>query len=163
MSYGNSRKSSFLSKFPTASLDGNSDRLAKKCKFNFSYFVRDQEAGQDFKDWTNDQLLKLLEKLVNYSSEPLIHWEREKIGKGKGHVLEVYGTFPKNSDFTPPKHIPHQAQWARFRMENSTRLIGFTIPDEYNRKEQNLSGYYFCTNTFYVVFLDKHHKFYKTD
>ncbi|EGR2529388.1 TPA: hypothetical protein ACGF8L_002563 [Vibrio cholerae] len=162
MSFGNRRKTDFLDKFPSASIDSDNDKLASKCKFNFSYFVKDQEAGQDFRDWTNEQLVKLMEKLVFYSNETLEHWERKPIGKKKGHILEVYDTFPKKSDFTHPKHVPHQVKWARFRLESSVRLVGFVIPDEYNQKKQDSSGYHFCSNTFYVVFLDKDHKFYKT-
>jgi hypothetical protein len=161
MSFRNRAKSSFLDKFPTSSLDNSTDEIAKKCKINFSYFCKSQDAGQDFKDWTNDQLIKLLDKMVQYTAKPLIHWEREPVGKGKGHVLEIYSNFPKKSDFIYPKHVPHQALWGRFRLESSVRLIGFTIPEGLNRSEQHTSGYYFCSNTFYVVFLDKNHVFYK--
>ncbi len=162
MTFSNSRKKGFLDKVPKVSIDSKTNKIAEKCKFNFSFFCWDQEAGQDFKDWTNEQLLKLIGKLITYSNEPLLHWQREKIGKGSGHVLEVYGSFPRISDFEHPKHVPHQALWGRFRLENSVRLVGFTIPSEYNCTEQNNSGHLFCTNTFYVVFLDKNHVFYKT-
>lgn len=162
MSFKNKTKSAFLASFPTVSIENNNDKIARKCKFNFSYFVKDQDAGQDFCDWTNPQLIKLLDKLVFYSTESLEHWTKQPIGKKSGHILEIYDSFPKRSDFSHPKHIPHQACWARFRLESSVRLIGFTIPSEYNRLEQNSSGYYFCSNTFYVVFLDQNHKFYKT-
>lgn len=161
MSFKNHRKQSFLDRFPTASLDSSDDKIASLCKFNFSYFTHDQPAGQNFSDWTEVQLHKLLDKLVNYSKKSLVQWEKETIGQGKNHVLEVYGSFPKKSDFTQPKHIPHQAKWARFRLEGSVRLIGFVIPDDFNKKEQNKSSYNFCSNTFYIVFLDKDHNFYK--
>ena len=162
MTFTNNRKSGFLSNFPSSSIDSDSDQLAKKSKLNFSYFCKSQLAGQDFKDWTHEQLIKLLDKSIQYTSQPLIHWERTPIGKGKGHVLEMYGTFPKKSDFIHPKYVPHQANWGRFRLESSVRLVGFTIPESYNSQEQNNSGYFFCSNTFYVVFLDKDHVFYKT-
>ncbi len=161
MSFQNSRKEKFLESIPTACIENKKDRLASKCKFNFSYFCKDQKAGQNFSDWTNKQLIKLLEKLVIYTCEPLNHWAKMPVGKKSGHVLEVYGAFPKKSDFTFPKNVPHQAKWARFRLESSVRLVGFIIPEDFNRVEQNGSGYYFCSNTFYVVFLDKNHVFYK--
>jgi len=75
-----------------------------------------------------------------------------KIGKGKQHVLEKYGAFSRISAFSHPKHVPHQASWARFRLESSVRLIGFMIPEDYSSK--------FDRNTFYIVFLDKNHTFY---
>ena len=162
MSFNNSRKDAFLTRFPTASIDSKTDKLASKCKFNFGYFTNSQRAGQDFKDWSNEQLLKLLDKLVSYSKESLSHWENQPIGKGSGHVLEVYGKFPTNSDFEHPKHVPHQACWGRFRLESSVRLAGFIIPKDYDNKQQNSSSFKFCSNTFYVVFLDKDHKFYKS-
>lgn len=162
MSFANNKKSKFLSSFPIASIDSKSDTLAQRCKFNFSYFCHDQSAGQHFSDWNKDQLVKLLDKLASYSQQTLKHWSHAKIGKGKNHVLEIYYDFPKNSEFSHPKHIPHQAQWARFRMESSVRLIGFTIPESYGQKEQGSSKHFFCCNTFYVVFLDKNHVFYKT-
>lgn len=162
MSFGNSKKSKFIQSFPTASIELKSDTLAKKAKFNLAYFDNSQDAGQDFPDWTFEQVLKLLEKLQGYSKDTLDHWTKCPIGKGKGHVLEIYGAFPKKSEFTHPKHVPHQAIWGRFRLERSVRLIGFTIPENYNQKEQNNTGYTSCSNTFYIVFLDKDHKFYNT-
>jgi hypothetical protein len=87
MTFINNRKSGFLSKFPTATIDSKSDKLAKRCKLNFSYFCKSQNSGQDFKDWSYEQLIKLLDKFIQYTCEPLIHWEREPIGKGKGHVF----------------------------------------------------------------------------
>ena len=152
--YKNNRKDSFLNSRPTCSLDDPKQDMAERCKFNFSYFDNSQEAGQDFKDWTEGQLVKLLDKLKEYSIKSLQIWKTTKIGRGKNHVLEEYGSFPRISDFVHPKHVPHQASWVRFRMESSVRLIGFMIPEDYKHK--------FDRNTFYIVFLDKDHRFYKT-
>jgi len=164
MSFGNNRKTSFLNSIPITSLDDDKNNLAKRCKFNFSYFDNSQISGQDFKDWNHVQLIKLLNKLCDYNKETLDFWSKQPIGSGKkrGQVLAVYREFPNNSDFKHPKHVPHQALWARFRLESDSRLIGFVVPEEYNNKEHNGTGFYFCTNTFYVVFLDEKHKFYKT-
>ncbi|MCF6334417.1 MAG: hypothetical protein L3J12_01585 [Spirochaetales bacterium] len=155
-SYKNSRKVSFLQSIPTCSLDDPNQDMAKRCKFNFSYFDNSQAAGQDFNDWTKEQIVKLLGKLKEYSRESIDHWTNTKIGSGKHkyNVLEEYGSFPRTSDFIHPKHVPHQASWARFRIDQSVRLIGFRIPEEYKNK--------FDRNTFYIVFLDKDHRFYKT-
>lgn len=162
MSFQNSRKKSFLQSIPVSSIENDSDNTACKMKFNFSYFDVTQEAGQDFSDWTNEQLLKLLNKLQEYSGNSISHWTRESIGKGRNHVLEIYGSFPRKSEFKQPKHVPHQALWSRFRLESSVRLIGFILPEEFNGKEQRKSGFFFCSNTFYIVFLDKDHLFYSS-
>ena len=156
----NKRAESFLSNIPTASIEEITDTLAQKSKFNFAYFVNDN-SGQDFRDWTQKQLYELFDKLKEYSKFSLSHWEKQKLGN---HPLFVkYDKFPTNSDFSVPKSVPHQAIWSRFRLEGDSRLIGFVLPDAYNDKEQNKSRFRFDTNTFYVVFLDEHHKFYKTN
>ena len=155
----NSRKEGFLNSIPTTSLDDDSNDLTLRCKFNFSYFTLD-EAGQDFNDWKQSELSKLLNKLKEYSKFALSHWEHQKVGRYP--VLVKYGSFPINTDFKQPKHIPHQAVWSRFHIENKVRLIGFVIPDEYDDKIHQKTGKIFDTNTFYIVFLDKAHRFYKT-
>ena len=64
-----------------------------------------------------------------------------------------YDSFPTNTDFTLPKHIPHQAIWSRFHLENKVRLIGFVIPDGYNDTVHIKTNKRFDTNIFYIVFL----------
>ena len=157
--FGNSNKISFLNDIPKASIELKTDELAKKCKFNFAYFINNQVAGQDFKDWTHKQLYELFNKLKEYSKFPLSHWENEKLGKYS--LFSKYSFFPTNTDFTLPKSIPHQAIWSRFHLEGDSRLIGFVIPDEFKNKKQNDTEYIFDVNTFYVVFLDEKHMFYK--
>ena len=160
--FGNRKKDDFLNSITIASLNDKKDNTARRCKFNFSFLDTSQSAGQKFADWQNTQLLKLLDKLTYYCKESLSYWKKQSIGKGKWHILEVYDNFPYKSDFSHPKHVPHQALWARFRLEKKRRLIGFVIPLEYSDKEQGNSGFRFDCNTFYVVFLDKDHRFYKT-
>jgi hypothetical protein len=156
----NSKKESFLASIPTASIENDTDTIAQKSKFNFAYFINDS-AGQDFRDWTQKQLYELFDKLKEYSKFSLTHWEKEKL---ENHPLFVkYDKFPTNTDFTVPKSVPHQAIWSRFRLEGDSRLIGFVLHKDYDAKEQNESRFRFDTNTFYVVFLDEHHKFYKTN
>lgn len=148
----------FLASIPVASIENKDDILAIKAKFNFAYFINDN-AGQDFRDWEHKQLYELFDKLKEYSKFSLSHWEKQKL---ENHPLFVkYGKFPTNTDFTVPKSIPHQAIWSRFRLEADSRLIGFVLPDEYKNTEQHTNGFRFDTNTFYVVFLDERHKFYK--
>jgi hypothetical protein len=155
------RKDKFLADINQTSIDSETDLLTEKCKFNFAYFVK-QPAGQSFEEWDVNKLHKLLNKLKDYSQASLSHWKCQPIG-AHGKVLAIYGNFPTNSDFTFPKHIPHQAEWGRFRLESAVRLVGFILPSSYDGKEHPQTKMRFDCNTFYVVFLDANHKFYKTE
>lgn len=159
--FGNNKKKVFLVKIPDTGL-GNGE-ISKKCKFNFSYFDNSQAAGQDFSDWDHDGLVKLLQKIKHYSDSPLEYWRHERCGGGGLKILEIYGKFPDKSDFTHPKHVPHDVSWARFRMENLVRLVGFVVPRGFKSNEDVKLTEPFDSNTFYVVFLDKEHKFYLTE
>lgn len=128
-----------------------------KLSFSFKYFDGSQAAGQDFKDWTDKQKQELLEKLRDYSRENKKYWQNQRVGGGGLHILEIYGNFPRNTDFTYPKHVPDGVKWARFRMESAMRLVGFFVSEE-SAREYGLS-----TDVFYIVFLDKDHRFYKME
>ena len=157
----NSRKRSFFASIPRASLDDDSNNITSKCKFNFSFMDFSQSAGQKFLDWSPKKLNDLLSKLINFSNESLDYWKNQRIGKKNSKVLEIYIGFPHKSDFTHPKHVPHQAAWARFRIGSKERLIGFVIPEDYSNKTQKSTGIWFDCNTFYIVFLDENHNFCK--
>jgi hypothetical protein len=158
--FDNTNQKSFLESIPTISIDTKDNNIAQRCKFNFSYFINGDLAGQDFKDWNHKQLYELFDKLKEYSKFSLSHWKNKK--QGNYPVFVNYTQFPTNTDFIKPKSIPHQAVWSRFHLEGDSRLIGFVLPDEYKDKEQNNSGFKFDINTFYIVYLDEQHKFYKT-
>ena len=145
----NKRKTSFLDSIPTTSIESDTDILTTKCKFNFAYFDTSQEAGQNFCDWSNEQLNKLMEKLCHYSEFSLKHWQSERIGAKNNKVLEVYGIFPTKSAFIHPKHVPHEAMWARFRLEGSVRLIGFVLPDHFIK--QNILKQKKCLTTIHFM------------
>lgn len=158
--FNNSGKDRFLKSFPDASLELDSDPLAARCKFNFAYFEV-QAASQAFSDLTPDKMAMLFEKLKEFSKESLDYWRSQRVGKS-GHVFSTYGKFPSNSDFTQPKHIPHQADWGRFRMDWASRLCGFSVPKSHDGKLHLGSGKIWCSNTFYIVFIDEDHRFYKS-
>jgi hypothetical protein len=66
------------------------------------------------------------------------------------------------TDFKFPKRtVPHQARWGRFRLGAKARLIGFVVPDEYRVKIHSGTNMKFDCNTFYAVFLDRDHTFWK--
>jgi hypothetical protein len=159
--FKNARTEKFLTDISICSIDLDTDQLSTKCKFNFAYFEK-QQVSQDFSDWTHDQLAKLLNKLKDYSRETLLHWTMQPIGSS-GNVLSVYGDFPIKTEFKKPKHVPHQAKWARFRLESADRLVGFVLPKEYHQVAHKKSNERFDCNTFYVVYLDSQHKFWVTE
>ena len=158
----NHLKKSFLESIPTASFFSDTDLIAKKCKFNFSYMDSTQDAGKDFKDFTDEQICKILDKIKNYGKDTLEHWSNQRIGKGGLKVFSIYGNFPLVSDYKHPKNVPHEARWARFRLEYDMRLIGFVVPDELHNTMCEKTKFMFDANTFYVVFIDDEHNFYKT-
>lgn len=159
-SFENSAKLSFLASLPTSSLEAEDDTHARRCKFNFSYFETQPKAGQDFSAWDHAKLIEFFTKLKEYGREPLSYWEKMPVGKS-GSVLAIYGAFPARSLFTAPKHVPNQARWGRFRLDLTGRLCGFVVPHTYDGKPHPKSGFRFDCNTFYVVFLDMNHDFYK--
>ncbi len=151
--FKNSRQSSRLSNFVTASIEDENCLLVTKCKFNFGYFDYGKKSGQNFKQWKHSPLIKLLERLQEYGKEPLCYWEKE------GN-LTIYGDFPKHSEFKRPQQVPHEALWGRFRLGSTMRLCGFVIPNKFDTIKHSKTGKIFDSNTFYVVFLDNEHQFY---
>jgi hypothetical protein len=161
--FRNEKKHNFLADLAARpSLNDRNNDLTTRSKFNFSYFDSSQDAGQKFSDWTHKQLCDLLEKLKNYTTKSLDYWRNERAGGGGLKVLEIYEGFPLKSEFDEPKSISHQAKWGRFRLGWKIRLVGFTIPTELHNTLHK-TGEFFDKNTFYVVFLDRDHKFYLTE
>lgn len=165
--FQNSKKQKFIKSRPTSDIE-TSD-IEKRCKFNFSYFDSSQEAGQGFDDWNADNglcsLLTLINKIKEYTGASLDYWFHQRAGAGGLTVFARYGDFPRNSDFEHPPHVPHDVEWCRFRLGQAVRLIGFVIPANLSGKTVEHRGKTFVldANTFYVVFLDKNHRFYKTE
>lgn len=157
--FSNKSTKKFLASLPVTSVE--STKLVRRTKFNFSFLDLEQPKSLEA-DLTREFFKKLFDKLKHFSAEPLSHWDVAPAGGGDGNYLETYGGFPKRSNFTHPPFVPHDAVWARFRLDRSTRLAGFTVPSNLNHKLCENDRYRFCTNTFYVVFIDLHHGFYLT-
>ena len=153
----NPRKERFLSNLPSQEFVSEISDVKGKLSFSFKYFDASQEAGQDFKDWNDKQKQELLEKLRDYSRESKQYWLNQRVGAGGMKILAVYGEFPTNTDFEYPKHVPEKVQWARFRMESAMRLVGFFVSEDVTKKLQ------LSSDIFYIVFLDKDHRFYKME
>jgi hypothetical protein len=152
----NRAKDSFLKDIEKTFFVGEKEKFKNNICFSFEYFDKTQDAGQDFSQWTNGQLLKLIEKIKTYCGNSILHWTRERIGQGRNHVLEIYGGFPNNSDFFHPTFIPKDVEWARFRLEGDMRLIGFVL------NHRLCSQLEISRNIFYIVFLDNSHRFFKS-
>lgn len=137
-----------------ASLELPTDILTIRCKFNFHYFNK-HCAGQDFKQWEYEELIKLLENLTLFSENSLTYW------KNQNSRLVIYDNFPipAKTDFKEPRNVPLEAKWGRFRLGGKIRLIGFVIPETYDNKEHETTGKRWDINTFYIVFLDENHRF----
>lgn len=155
--FKNDRKDAFVQGIPKKELATHADQLSLRCKFNFYYFVPDIP-GQDWSEWGVEGLSKLLKKLQNYSENTLGYWENQRVGR-EHRMLSFYPEFPLNTEFVRPVSVPHDVRWGRFRIDQSSRLVGFTVPSDQNDHVHAGTNRRFCSNTFYVVFLDRDHKF----
>lgn len=110
-------------------------------KVSFQYIDTNQKYGSGFKDWQNVGLLsKMLEVFQGYCCRPLL----EQVD---GSKFTIYGDFPpkEKTYFEHPPNVPEDANWARIHVTGSAVVAGHIVYD-----------------TFYVVFLDKTHKFWLT-
>jgi hypothetical protein len=118
----------------------------EKEKIVFSYKDLDQtqppKAPESILLWEEEgQLASLFEKLVDISRLTL----KEAISAG---IISVYDEFPENSDFFHPKHIVEKVKWA--------------VIKNIGGQKGRIAGY-IKENVFYIVFLDKNHRFWITE
>lgn len=109
--------------------------------FNLKDFDSNQcPPGQTYDDWERAKLLSaLMNKLQQLSQKTLIEAQQER-------MITIYKNFPPTSDFKIPKYIHGDVDWA-------------VIKDLKGQKGR-IAGY-IDGNVFYIVFLDKDHRFYK--
>lgn len=157
--FSNKAATDFIATLSVTSLDAS--KIESRTKFNFSYLDLNQPNDLDVK-LTKPFLSDLLGKLKHFSAKPLAHWEITPVGRSDGNYLENYKAYPKRSAFTKPPSVPHDVEWARFRIDRSIRLAGFVVPHSLNNKFNKDERYRYCSNTFYVVFIDLEHGFYQT-
>lgn len=119
---------------------------AKPCVlFSFKHFQNIDGVGQSLSDWADNHpalLAGLLQKMAHISQQPVPKATQDS-------TLTLYGPFPERSktDFACPPNLQGRKNWGVIRNigGQKPRAAGF------------LQG-----NVFYVVFLDKHHTFYKS-
>lgn len=155
----NHKKSAFLKKVPRTEVE--TCGILKFMKFNFKFFDSTQEYGSAVDDLSEDEAKNLFKKIISFSGKSLNEWAMENAGGNGLKVYGRYGDFPKPSGFVHPVHVPHDAVWGRFRLGNKYRLVGFVVPDSLNGTSKE--NFFFERNTFYIVFIDKSHKFYLTE
>lgn len=114
-----------------------------KITFSFKDFdINQVPPGQSYSNWQEDKLLAyMLDKFAHVCSLNIVEAQQQR-------VLKIYGNFPDKSNFTQPKHIINDVRWA-------------VIMDIKGQKAR-VAGH-IIDNIFYVVFLDKEHKFYITE
>ncbi|OAI16739.1 MULTISPECIES: hypothetical protein [Methylomonas] len=88
--------------------------------------------------WKNESLLiSFLKRLTELSKLTRAEAENQQ-------QLKVYGDFPPNSDFFCPKHVNQKVAWAVIKAVGGQKGV--------------VAGY-IVESTFYIVFLDKNHRF----
>lgn len=158
--FKNPRKTRFIEQFPENSLSGSDIRT--RSKFNFSFFDDSQPHGSAFADLDSSTLTEIISKIKSFTRNDLNYWRNQRCGGGGLKIYEDYKSFPVRTNFSHPKAIPHDVSWGRFRLENLSRLVGFTIPGGLKPSENIEHGPY-DFNTFYLVFIDLEHNFYLSE
>ena len=113
--------------------------------FNFKFFRSGEKYGEKFEEWEQEAILAdLNNKLKNFSGKT------KEVLLMDG-TLEIYKHYPLGSRFEQPKALKSLSiNWARLRITGRRRLIGFFMQEYMSEKFRNI---------FYIVFLDKEHKF----
>ncbi len=94
--------------------------------------------GQSFTDWESVGLLsRMMGQLFHYCQQPMKSVYDNRFIQ--------YPHYPSNSKFTYPSNISPDVQWARIKIMNKPRVIGYVF-----------------RNIFYIVFLDMNHEFMPT-
>lgn len=111
-------------------------------KLSFQDLDTTQKFGSAFLDWQKAGLLSLaMETLRGFCCLPM----RQQID---GDKFAIYDSFPPEGRtmYEYPKNVPEDAHWAKIHVNGPAVIIGHIVND-----------------TFYVVFLDKTHKFWLTE
>ncbi|MEN9444598.1 MAG: hypothetical protein RIS47_1488 [Bacteroidota bacterium] len=106
---------------------------------SFKDFDRNQ--GQSFEEWEKEQLLALAVSKLREVCQLTVGQATSQ------QIIKPYtkNDFPPDSGFVYPKHILPDVTWCSMHIQGKECIIG-----------------YFEGNTFFVVFLDKDHEFWKT-
>lgn len=136
--------------------------ISGKMKFNFHFFDKSQFFMKSFLDLNAQEFLRLGDQLVELSEKSIVEWSYERMASRNSARYRNYGDFPKKSEYRHPKNVPEHAEWVAFRLGSLLRICGFIIPSKYHGSVLPDENWSLCSNTFYVVFYDHDHGFYKT-
>ena len=111
--------------------------------FSFKDFdIKQIPPGQSYDTWQEDKLLAyMLIKFGHICALNIVEAQQEK-------ALKIYGDFPEKTDFKAPQHITDDVNWA--------------VIMDINGQKGRVAGH-IIDNIFYVVFLDREHRFYITE
>lgn len=102
----------------------------------------DSSQGESIKEWERDELLsEMVERLKEFGRVTY-----QEISARRHRRFKIYGDFPEKSDFKHPNHVAPDARWASMHLAKEECVIG-----------------HFVANVFCIVFLDRHHRFCKTN
>ena len=107
-----------------------------------SFKQLDPNQGQSLENWQESKILALaITKLKGLCECTVIQALSQQL-------IKVYkeGTWPENTDFKHPHHVPQDVRWSSMHVKGKPCVIG-----------------YFEDNIFHIVFLDKEHEFWKTE
>lgn len=162
--YKNTREENFKKNIPTDLVAET--KLASFVKFNTKYLdpSRVSEGFLTFSLLTEKQRNMIFDKIKEFSGNSKKHWETVAT-LGIHNVLEKYSDSVLNAKCVNlPKHVPVDVEWYRWRLEKDFRLIGFFVSKKRWREEVEIDKEHFFLdpNTFYLVYIDPEHHFYKT-
>lgn len=106
-------------------------------KLTYSFRHLDESQGDTIKDWQSKGILaEAFATLRDYSSNT--------ISEALGAKFKIYGDFPpkEKTDFSHPRHVPPDAQWASMHVTGRVCIAGHVV-----------------NSTFFIVFLDSEHRF----
>lgn len=110
-------------------------------QISLQYYNDDQPSTGTLRIWQAEGILAdAIEVLSGYCKRPL----REQIDGEKFSLYQGFPT-PDKTDFTFPQNVPEDAHWARIHVKGKPVIIGHVVD-----------------NTFFIVFLDKDHRFWLT-
>ena len=106
--------------------------------FSFKEIDSSQHLKETFECWAKENLLlKLLNRIKDISQMTMNEATNNQ-------VIKNYGSFPPSSktEYMPPKSLSEELQWASLHIQGKEVIAGRIVE-----------------NTFYIVFLDREHKF----
>jgi len=111
----------------------------KKKYILFSYLDFDVKQSESFEDW---QKLELLAEKTN----KFHHYSKLRLDEAFSDKFKIYKGFPEKCGYKFPETLSKDAKWCSMHIKGKECVIGHIVE-----------------NIFYIVFLDKDHKFYPTE